>query len=227
MGEVTEVEGLSDAELTQMEADIDSKIMMAAAGAKAVGKLPVAIEQMVERMKSSQVDWRDVLRRFIGGDQPDDYTMRKPNRKLYHSARIIAPSIDKIGSGDIVLLVDTSGSVSDNELEHFLGEMNAVSEDMQPQSITVVTFDAKVQTVKRYEQGDIIETIEAGGRGGTCVSPAFQYVEDNNIDVDNMVVFTDMGIFDYPEPPHYPVLWVSSWDTGPKAPFGETVYLKR
>lgn len=227
MGEVTDVEDLSDAEVAQLEADIDSKVMMAAAGAKSVGKLPVSIEQLVQRMKDSQVDWRDVLRRFIGGDQPDDYTMRKPNRKLYHTSRIIAPSIDKIGCGDVVLLVDTSGSVSSAELQHFLGEMNAVSEDIEPKSITVITFDSQVRTSNRYEQGDIIEDIKIGGRGGTCVSPAFQYVEDNNIDVDNMVVFSDMGIGDFPDAPHYPVLWVCSWHLGEAAPFGETVYLKR
>jgi len=225
-GEVTDLKEMSEAECKQVEADIDSKVMMAAAAAKAVGKLPAAIDDMVQRMKQSQVDWRDVLRRFVGGDQPDDYTMRRPNKKMYHTARIIAPSVDRIGAGDIVLLVDSSGSVSDRELEYFLGEMNAISEDIKPSSITVITFDARVQTVSRYEQGEVIESIKVNGRGGTVITPAFQYVQDHAINVDNMVVFTDMGIFDYPPSPEYPVLWVSSYENARPAPFGETTYLK-
>ena len=231
MGEVSDVtdgSDMSDAEIKQFEADIDSKIMMAAAGAKAVGKLPAAIKGLIKEMEQSQVDWRDVLRRFIGGDQPDDYTMRKPNKKLYHTAKIVAPSISKIGTGDIVLMVDTSGSVSANELKCFLGEMNAVSEDTHPNSVTVITFDGKVQSVKRYEQGDVIDNIVIGGRGGTMVGPAFKYMDENIDSVDNVIVFSDMGICDYPQDvPDRPVLWVSSWHLGDPAPFGETVYLKR
>ena len=153
----------------------------------------------------------DVMRRFIGGDQPDDYSMRKPQRKMYHTNGIVAPSILKMGAGDVVVLCDSSGSVSGREMSFFLGELNAISQDIKPQSITVITFDAEVQTVRRYEQGDEVDKIEVGGRGGTLVSPAFRYVEDNELNVDNMVVFTDLGINDYPDEPHYPVLWISSW----------------
>ena len=227
IGEVIDAEGLSDAEKKQLEADIDAKVMMAAAGAKAVGKLPAAIDAIVQRMKRNQVDWLDVMRRFIGGDQPDDYTMRRPNKKLYHTARIVAPSIDKIGVGDVVLMADTSGSVVDVELQYFLGGMNALSEELQPSSITVITFDTEVQTVRRYEQGEVIQNIKIGGRGGTDVRAAFDYVEEHSLNVDNCVVFTDLGIYRYPEAPDYPVLWVSSIDSATPAPFGETTYLQR
>lgn len=227
MGEVIDLDGLSDAEKKQLEADIDAKVMMAAASAKAVGKLPAAIDAIVQRMKRNQVDWLDVMRRFIGGDQPDDYTMRRPNKKLYHTARVFAPSIEKIGVGDVVVMTDSSGSVHDSELQYFLGGMNALSEELKPSSITVITFDSRVQTVHRYEQGEVIDNIKIGGRGGTDVRAAFDYVEEHSLNVDNCVVFTDLGIYRYPEAPDYPVLWVSSVGDATPAPFGETTYLKR
>jgi predicted metal-dependent peptidase len=218
---------LSPAEQKQMEADIDSKVMMAANAAKAVGKLPAKIDQMIQQMQKAQVDWRDVLRRFIGGDQPDDYSMRRPQRTMYHMAGIVAPSIQKAGAGNLVVGIDTSGSVSHHELTQFLGELNAVSEDTEPTSITVITCDTHVQTVQRYERGELIEEIKVGGRGGTMVTPVFQYIEENELEVDSMIYFSDMEIWDYPEQaPHYPTLWVSSWDQAKPAPFGETTYLK-
>ena len=216
----------SDAEKNQMEANIDAKIMMAASGAKAVGNLPAAIKDLIERMKRSQVDWRDVMQRFIGGDQPDDYSYRKPQRKMFHMQGIVAPSIHKIGAGDLVVGVDTSGSVTKHDMSFFLGELNAISRDIKPQSITVITCDAKIQTVRRYEQGEEVEKIEIGGRGGTRVSPVFQYIEDNNMPIDNMVYLTDMCVDDYPHQPHYPTLWVSCWEDGSPAPWGQTTYLK-
>ena len=42
--------------------------------------------------------------------------------------------------------------------------------------------DARVQRSRRYE-----------------VMPVFDYIANNNINVDNFVYFSDMGIFDYPE----------------------------
>ena len=216
----------SEAEVKQMEADIDSKVMMAANGAKAVGNLPSAIKELIEVMKRSQVDWRDCIRRFVGGDQPDDYSMRKPHRRMYHTSRIVAPSIQMVGAGDVVIGIDTSGSVSKVELSYFLGELNAISADIKPQSVTVITCDMTVQTVRRYEQGEEIEMIEVNGRGGTLVRPVFDYIEENNINVDNMVYFSDMCISDYPECPHYPTMWVSAYAIGSPAPWGETVFLK-
>ena len=217
---------LSPAEQKQMEADIDSKVMMAAAGAKSVGNLPSKIKQLIEEMKRSQVDWRDVMRRFVGGDQPDDYSMRKPQRKMYHMNGIVAPSVQKIGAGDVVVGIDTSGSVSGRELSFFLGELNAISQDIKPQSVTVITCDAEIQTVRRYEQGEEIEKIEVNGRGGTLVSPVFQYIEDNSLNVDNMVYLSDMCVNDYPEEPPYPTLWVSSWNQAAPAPWGQTTYIQ-
>ena len=218
---------MSQAEVKQMEADIDAKIMMAATGAKAVGKMPAFVKDLIEEMERSQVDWRNVMRRFVGGDQPDDYSFRRLHKKMYHMNGMISPTIEKIGAGDVVIGIDTSLSVCKRELSFFLGEINAISEDLKPRSITVITCDARVQTVKRYEQGEEIQMIEIGGRGGTEVKPVFDYIEKHQLPVDNMVYLSDMEIFDYPEnPPHYPTLWVSSSMRSDPAPWGETTYLK-
>jgi len=218
---------MSQAEVKQMEADIDAKIMMAATGAKAVGKMPAFAKDLIEEMERSQVDWRNVMRRFVGGDQPDDYSFRRLHKKMYHMNGMISPTIEKIGAGDVVIGIDTSLSVCKRELRFFLGEINAISEDLKPRSITVITCDARVQTVKRYEQGEEIQMIEIGGRGGTEVKPVFDYIEEHQLPVDNMVYLSDMEIFDYPQnPPHYPTLWVSSSMRSDPAPWGETTYLK-
>ena len=139
---------------------------------------------------------------------------------------VVSPSIEKIGAGDVVVGIDTSGSVSRRELKFFLGEINAISEDIKPRSITVITCDSKIQTVRRYEQGEEIQKIEINGRGGTRVKPVFDYIEEHDLPVDNMVYLSDLEVFDYPEnPPHYPTLWVSSSLSSDAAPWGDTTYL--
>ena len=218
---------MQGSELEQFNATIDQRVFLAATGAQSAGKLPSAIAELVERMRRSKVDWRDVFNRFIGGDQPDDYTFRKPNKKVWYSQGIYTPSIDKIGVGDVVVAVDTSGSVSTAELQQFLGELNNITDDHKPRSVTVITCDADIKSVVRYEQGDIIDTIECNGRGGTRVEPVFKYIRENDLPVDNMVYLTDMGIWDFPDnTPDYPVLWVSTDPQCNDAPFGETTRIE-
>ncbi|MBG38769.1 MAG: hypothetical protein CL857_02500 [Cryomorphaceae bacterium] len=231
-GDVGEMQGKdgsepSKAEIEQAKAENDQRVMLAASNAKSVGKLSGKLEELINKMRRSEVDWRDVFNRFIGGDQPDDYTFRRCNKKVYYTQGIYMPAVDKIGVGDVVVAVDTSGSVGTVELQQFLGELNNMSEDHKPRSLTVITCDSEIQSVETYGQGDIVDKIECKGRGGTRVKPVFDYIEDNCLPVDNFVYLTDMGIFDFPKTaPDYPVLWVSTDERCNDAPFGETTRIE-
>ena len=229
VGEMTGKDGgePSKSEIEQAKAENDQRVMLAASNAKSVGKLSGKLEELINKMRRSEVDWRDVFNRFIGGDQPDDYTFRRCNKKVYYQQGIYMPAVDKIGVGDVVVAVDTSGSVGTVELQQFLGELNNMSEAHKPKSLTVITCDSEIQSVETYGQGDIVDKIECKGRGGTRVKPVFDYIEDKCLPVDNFVYLTDMGIFDFPKTaPDYPVLWVSTDERCNDAPFGETTRIE-
>ena len=219
---------MSEDQIKSEEATINAQVVMAVNSMKTeAGKLPANIKEIIDEMKRSQIDWKDVLRRFVGGDQPEGYSYRRPNRRQWYLNEVVTPVSNKIGCGDIVVGIDTSGSVSSIELSHFLGELNAIAESSGAESVTIITCDYDVQDVVRYEKGDQIEDIVCKGRGGTRVMPVFDYIAENNINVDNFIYFTDMGIGDYPEQDvGYPILWVSSDMRGEEAPIGETTYLK-
>ena len=220
--------GMSEDQIKSEEATINAQVVMAVNSMKTeAGKLPANIKEIIDEMKRSQIDWKDVLNRFIGGDQPEGYSYRRPNRRQWYLNEVVTPVSNKIGCGDIVVGIDTSGSVSSIELSHFLGELNAIAESSGAESVTIITCDYDVQDVVRYEKGDQIEDIVCKGRGGTRVMPVFDYISENNINVDNFIYFTDMGICDYPQQDvGYPILWVSSDMRGEEAPIGETTYLK-
>ncbi len=219
---------MSEDQIKSEEATINAQVVMAVNSMKTeAGKLPANIKEIIDEMKRSQIDWKDVLRRFVGGDQPEGYSYRRPNRRQWYLNEVVTPVSNKIGCGDIVVGIDTSGSVSSIELSHFLGELNAIAESSGAESVTIITCDYDVQGVVRYEKGDQIEDIVCKGRGGTRVMPVFDYIAENNINVDNFIYFTDMGIGDYPQQDvGYPILWVSSDMRGEEAPIGETTYLK-
>ena len=212
---------MSDSEMDQLETEINVKVLSAHANAKMRGKLPAGIDGLIDEMSTPQVDWRDKLRVFVGGDQPDDFTWAKPNKKFMPHG-IYLPNVEHFGAGDLVIGCDTSASVSDEELAVFLGEINGLAQDMQPRSITVIGCDAKVQSVDYYGQGEDVQSINSKGRGGTEVTPVFDYIEEHGLPCDSFIYFSDMCVYDFPaNAPDYPVLWVSTGATD--APWGEVV----
>jgi predicted metal-dependent peptidase len=212
---------MSDSEMDQLETEINVKVLSAHANAKMRGKVPAGIEDLIDEMSTPQVDWRDKLRVFVGGDQPDDFTWAKPNKK-FMPHDIYLPTVEHFGAGDIVIGCDTSASVSDDDLKVFLGEINGMAQDMQPRSITVIGCDAKVQSVDYYGQGEDVQSINSKGRGGTEVTPVFDYIEQHGLPCDSFIYFSDMYVYDFPKTaPDYPVLWVSTGATD--APWGEVV----
>ena len=217
------VDDMGEDEKAEMDNEIDQQVMNAANAAKAIGKLPAFVDGMLKDMKDAQVDYRDKMRRFFAGEQPDDYTFKKPERKMYHHQRIIAPSVDHKGAGHWVIGVDTSGSVSNKELEHFLGEVNAISTEVQPLSITIIYCSTKINHIDTFEQGDEVTRFKYNDRGGTLVMPVFDYVEKEGLPCDQMVYLTDLEVADFPQRVDYPLLWVSSGGAGYAAPIGETV----
>tara|TARA_R100001480_G_scaffold9660_3_gene18067 strand:+ start:211 stop:1386 length:1176 start_codon:yes stop_codon:yes gene_type:complete len=226
-GNVDAPSGMSEDQVKQEEATIDAQTTMAVSSIKNRGKIPSAIKDLIKAMERSQIDWADVLRRFVGGDQPQDYSYRRPNRRQWYLNEVITPTSNMVGCGHVVVAIDTSASVRNRELSYFLGELNEITKNSGAESVTVIQCDADVQKVVRYEKGEDIEQFEVKGRGGTRVMPVFNYIEKENIKVDNFIYFTDMGIFDYPKSDvGYPILWVSSDIKCKDAPIGQTTYLK-
>jgi predicted metal-dependent peptidase len=126
----------------------------------------------------------------------------------------------KSGVGEIVLAVDTSGSIGAEELAQFAGEITAIAEQAQPDRIHVVYCDASVQSVQEFVPPESVVLSPKGG-GGTDFRPPFEWVEEQQLAIACLIYLTDLCCQSYPEPPEYPVLWVT--DSRRTARFGETL----
>ena len=220
-------DAMQQAELDQLSDDIDQKVIISADTARAAGKLPSEVQELVNIMKRSRVDIETVVSRFVGGDVPADFSYRKINRRSYMMLDMVSPTIAKHSVGHVVIKIDSSASVNSEELQYFLGICNQFVEEKQPKSVTIITWDTKVRTVTTYAQGQTIPNLELTGRGGTLISPVFKYVEDERLPCDYSIVLSDMCIFDYPErPADYPVLWVSPDIRSKPAPWGKSTWMK-
>jgi predicted metal-dependent peptidase len=122
--------------------------------------------------------------------------------------------------GEIVIALDTSGSIGKLELEQFTGEISAISEEAQPEAIHVVYCDVAVQSSQEFTASEPVR-LEPKGGGGTDFRPVFDWVAKNDLAPVCLIYLTDLCCESFPEIPDYPVLWVT--DSRRTAPFGETV----
>jgi predicted metal-dependent peptidase len=187
--------------------------------AKSCGREPANLARPLNESRQSKQDWRALLRDFVAATAPSDYRWTPPNRR-YVASGLYLPSVERAGVGTIVVAVDTSGSIGEEELEQFAGEITAISDEAKPESIHVVYCDAAVHSSQEFGPSEPI-CLEPRGGGGTDFRPVFEWVEENQIAPICLIYLTDLCCHSYPQVPEYPVLWVT--DSRRTAPFGETV----
>ncbi|MGD0223031.1 MAG: VWA-like domain-containing protein [Terriglobia bacterium] len=209
----------SPAEKRRQEHEWSIAAEQALRSAKACGNEPGGIERPVSESRQSQQDWRAILRDFMAATAPSDYRWTPPNRR-YIASGLYLPSVERRGLGEVVIAVDTSGSIGKRELEQFAAEISAISQETQPEAIHVVYCDAAVQCVQQFGSSEPVQ-LEPKGGGGTDFRPAFEWVAENDITSVCLIYLSDLCCNSFPETPEYPVLWVT--DSRETAPFGETV----
>jgi predicted metal-dependent peptidase len=192
--------------------------------ARVHGHRPAMLERSLRESRRSRQDWRAILREFISSSSrsPADYRWTPPNRR-YVAAGLYLPSIERSDLGPIVVAIDTSGSIRSAELEQFAGEISAISEEAQPESLHILYCDSAVRAEERFAASEPVHLHPRGG-GGTDFRPPFAWVEEKEIAPSCLVYLTDLCCDSYPEAPRYPVLWVTH--SRRRAPFGETIRME-
>ena len=199
--------------------DWEIATVQAAADAKAIGKLPGSMERFLENMRQPEIDWRARLRRFVTEINRDDYSWSRMNRRMA-SYGFFLPGLWSENMGEVVVAIDTSGSIDQATLNAFGSEVKAIVDTVRPIKTTVIYCDATVNHVDEFLPNDQLYFKMHGG-GGTDFRPPFKYMENKSIKPAAFVYLTDMfGPFPS-QPPDFPVMWVAT--SGVVGPFGETV----
>lgn len=183
------------------------------------------LQRQLDRLRAPMMDWRAVLSDFIQSEIERRYSWTKPNRRFIGSG-IYLPSLVADGVGEIAVCVDTSGSISKNQLTQFASEIFDIIESTKPEKVTVVYCHHNVTNVETFMYDDPPDTLTPVGSGGTRTRPAFDWVNANMDDPVCLIYLTDLETSDWPEEQDYPVLWVSTNRNPDKiAPTGDTVHM--
>ena len=211
------------AENEQRASEWKVKVAQAAQAAKMMGKMSAGLERFVGKVLEAKVDWREVLQRFVEKCKDDTRSWSRPNRRFLAQG-LYLPSSSGEAMGELVVAVDGSGSIDEDDLNQFAAEVLTIKEDSNPSCIHVVYFDHEVSHYEKFTRDDELH-IEPHGGGGTAFSPVFDYLNKHGIDPIACVFLTDLYCDDYGDEPSFPVLWVATDKDKTDAPFGEVVVM--
>jgi predicted metal-dependent peptidase len=195
--------------------------------AKIMGYLSPDLERYLEKITKSDTNWKDIVSEYVvKSTDREDYTFSRPNRR--YEGDFIMPGLFSERAPEMKFAGDTSGSVSKQELKEMARDVVSIMEDVQPEKLTVMWFDRRIQGVQIFEEGDVVNLKPKGG-GGTDYIPVFKEIEKMGDETDLLVVLTDGYCNSFPSSePDYPVLWVVWQDRHEfKPPFGEVVVMLR
>ena len=199
---------LSDEEKRELARDIDEAIRQ---GALAAGKMGGTGNRDLDALMQPQVDWREVLREFVQTTcAGSDYsTYARPNRRLM-SQGIVMPSGISEQVGELVIAIDTSGSIGQLELTAFLSEVKGVCDTVKPDKVRLLYWGCSVVGDESYDMHELEQlttSTKPKDGGGTDVRCVTQYMAEEGIKPQATIVLTDGYLFGGWGDWTCPVLW--------------------
>ena len=195
---------LSDAEKKLIQKQVEHQLREIAQNIKDRGSIPGQFSELIENLFKNdppKFDWRGYLRRFAGNSNKiyTKKTRRKPNKRYDGNPAL------KIKTRNHVLLgVDTSASVSSDELKEFISEMNHIHKTGT--QITVVQCDTNAYDPEPFNPK---KEFKVKGRGGTSFQPVIDHFNQYRNKYTSIIYFTDGEAYP-PDNVRCKILWVHS-----------------
>ncbi len=196
----------------------------AAAAAQGRGELPAELARLVGEAVAPTLPWAEVLREFVARTARADYSWARPTRRFV-AAGLYLPGLASDELGEVLVGIDTSGSVDAATLAAFERELNAVLAAHPFMCARVVYCDAKVHRVDTVTPTDLPLRLDPVGGGGTDHDPLFAHVEAEGWEVSVAVLLTDGHTRVTCPPPPFDVLWAVTPGGNTALPFGRVVRL--
>lgn len=163
-------------------------------GGMLAGRMGAKIPRVISDLLEPKIDWREALREFVSSTTKgnDEFTWRRMSKR--HMANdIYLPSVENESIGEIVVAIDTSGSIGGAEITEFATELVSICDLCQPEAVRVLWWDTEVhgEQIFRDNYANIAKLLKPVGGGGTTVSCVSEYVNRNKIKAECVLVFTD------------------------------------
>ena len=212
-----EDKSLQDQEIIDIIVKASTQSKMAG---KYAGEVPGEIDRMVDELINPRLDWKTLLQRFLTHRVKTDYSWRRPNKRF--APKFYLPTQYSESIGNLYFAIDTSGSVTNKELQDILSEIKGIKQIFNPEKMYIMDCDRCIHNIHEVDDVTAIESLKFTGGGGTDLTPPVMHCEEEGADA--LIYFTDLYAEQRKYDVNFPILWICTSGHEPH-PVGETVYL--
>tara|TARA_R110001606_G_scaffold1275_1_gene4763 strand:- start:1740 stop:2900 length:1161 start_codon:yes stop_codon:yes gene_type:complete len=170
----SEFDDLSEPDKKLLNKQVDHQLKEAAEQTiKKQGNIPGEFKELIERLfhiEPAKFDWKSYLKRFVGNSS---IVFTKKLRRKYNKRYAANPGLKIKFKNHILVGVDTSGSVNNDELKEFFSELAHMSKTGH--KITVAQCDTRLGSVEEFNPK---KDWEIHGRGGTSFQPVIDHYNE-------------------------------------------------
>jgi predicted metal-dependent peptidase len=201
-------------------------------GGMLAGRMGAKMPRVIGELLEPKIDWRDALRDFVSSAMKgkDEFTWRRMNKRQMAND-IYMPSMENETIGELIVAIDTSGSIGGAELTEFATELASICDLVQPEAVRVLWWDTMVhgeQVFKPESFNNIASLLKPLGGGGTHVGSVATYIIEKKLNAECVIVFTD-GYVEHDIQWNIvpPTLWMITQNKGLEVPCGKKVMFDR
>lgn len=194
--------------------EVRAKVVQAVNVGRMAGSIPGDLLRQLDSVIHPDVPWHELVRPTVHSLARFDETWAKRNRRF---SSVYLPSVQRPQVGPVVLIGDTSGSITDEDLRKIGGTAISIMEEVQPVRIHVLWADAAIAGEQEFDAGDHVDLQPRGGGGTDMRVPLARAADFDPV----LVVLVTDGLTPWPtEPPDYNLVVLT---TNKPAPFGEVI----
>lgn len=180
-----EVKTLSDAkneeDLKKMWEDIRRN-----ASSTNMGTMPAGMQRYFHKLLKPKVNWKRELQNFIATVY-DNFDYQRLNRRSLGRGEYL-PGIkqDEAAYEDVVIAIDTSGSIDDESINKFITEVVGIVKSKEVKNLHIIWCDSSIPSNGGVQTFDVknpfhVSKVAPRGGGGTSLIPPFWWVNENII----------------------------------------------
>jgi len=178
---------LSEADKKLVQKQIEHQLKESAEQTvKRHGTVPGELADLIRRLthiEPAKFDWKGYLRRFVGNSS---IVYTKKLRRKYNKRYAANPGLKIKFKNHILVGVDTSGSVNNEELTEFFSELTHMHKTGH--KITVAQCDTRLSSIKEFSPN---RDWEIHGRGGTSFQPVIDHYNEKKGQYTALIYLTD------------------------------------
>ena len=209
-----------EGDLEQKSQEMTGRIVDAYQTAKQAGKVPSGMDRLVGDLVEHKVPWEDLIFATVASHKRANKSWRRLNKRMQHKG-INIQGDGKAKMMNFAFAMDTSGSVSDDDLRLALSEVYGAMQQLEAFTLHVMNFDTEIHSYNVYKEGDDFD-FKPTGCGGTDLSCISDFIEERDIKIEHLFVMTDGYTCNWNAAGDYETTFIMTTDV--VAPHGETIH---